>query len=112
MRYVQAMTQACLDCGACCAWFRVSFYWAETDAHPGGSVPEHLVKPIGPHRVAMRGTEWKPARCIALAGEVGQSVSCSIYPLRSSTCREFEAGTEHCNRARQAHGLPPIGPDS
>ena len=27
----------CLDCGACCAFFRVSFYWAE--ARPGAFLP-------------------------------------------------------------------------
>jgi uncharacterized protein len=102
------MTQACLECGACCASYRVSLYWAETDAHPGGSVPQQLTTRISPHHVAMRGTESKPARCLALTGEVGHAVSCSIYPLRSSTCREFEAGSDPCNRARQAHGLPPL----
>ncbi|WP_374212354.1 YkgJ family cysteine cluster protein [Thiothrix subterranea] len=24
----------CMTCGACCASFRVSFYWGETDAAP------------------------------------------------------------------------------
>jgi uncharacterized protein len=103
-----SMSQACIECGACCASLRVSFYWAETDAHPGGSVPQQLTTRIGPYHVAMRGTESKPVRCVALTGEVGRAVSCSIYPMRSSTCREFEAGTERCNRARQGLGLPPL----
>jgi uncharacterized protein len=96
----------CQTCGACCASFRVSFYWAETDAHPMGSVPHALTTGISPYHVAMLGTELKPVRCIALCGEVGQSVCCSIYDKRSSTCREFESGGETCAEARRLHGLP------
>ncbi|WP_283151217.1 YkgJ family cysteine cluster protein [Silvimonas soli] len=104
------MTHPCLECGACCASFRVSFYWAETDAHPFGSVPQQLTTTISPHHVAMRGTENKPVRCVALTGEIGQPVSCSIYTQRSSTCREFAAGSEYCNKARGMHGLPVLAP--
>jgi Fe-S-cluster containining protein len=95
----------CQTCGACCAAFRVSFYWAETDAHPEGQVPQAMTASISPYHVAMLGTELKPVRCIALCGEVGQSVSCSIYEKRSSTCREFESGTEDCMKARKINGL-------
>ncbi|MBM3351008.1 MAG: YkgJ family cysteine cluster protein [Betaproteobacteria bacterium] len=102
------MSDVCLDCGACCETFRVSFYWAETDAHPQGRVPHALTTAISPYLVCMRGTERKPSRCVALLGEVGRAVSCNIYEQRSSTCREFDAGTEACNRARQQHGLPSL----
>lgn len=99
------MSFDCQTCGACCANFRVSFYWSETTLHPGGTVPEHLVTPISPHHVAMNGTLQSPVKCVCLKGEVGQSVGCAIYPLRSSTCREFEAGTEACLRARALSGI-------
>lgn len=56
----------------------------------------------------MRGTEAKPVRCIALSGEVGKEVGCTIYAERSSTCREFTEYTAECNKARAMHGLPPI----
>jgi Fe-S-cluster containining protein len=102
------MSQECLDCGACCASFRVSFYWGETDMHPDGIVPDVLTLPVSHYHTCMRGTEKKPPRCVALVGEVGRAVSCSIYTQRSSTCREFEAGTEACNKARTLHGLPII----
>ncbi|RDK02203.1 YkgJ family cysteine cluster protein [Paraburkholderia lacunae] len=102
------MSQVCQACGACCAHFRVSFYWGETDLQALGSVPEALTVPVSPHRVAMRGTEVKPVRCVALTGEIGCSVACSIYELRSTTCRDFEAGTDRCNQARLAHGLDAI----
>ncbi|CAM2141330.1 putative zinc- or iron-chelating domain-containing protein YkgJ [Pararobbsia alpina] len=102
------MSHACQSCGACCASFRVSFYWGETDAHEGGTVPSELTLPVTPHHVAMRGTDVKPVHCIALEGTVGCSVSCSIYHARSSTCREFEEGTPECAKARAIHGLPPL----
>lgn len=96
----------CEACGACCAQFRVSFYWSESDAHPGGRVPAALTVPVSPHRVAMRGTEVRSPRCAALEGEVGRAVRCSIYDLRPTPCREFTAGDERCRLARRALGLP------
>jgi len=102
------VTQPCLDCGACCATYRVSFYFGETDDHSQGTVPQHVTIPISPYLVAMRGTENTPVRCVALAGDVGQTVSCGIYAQRSTTCREFDAYSEACQRARQHHGLPPL----
>ncbi|MEN9657148.1 MAG: hypothetical protein RL571_613 [Pseudomonadota bacterium] len=98
----------CQNCGACCAHFRVSFYWGETDAAPQGNVPAALTIPISPHYVAMRGSTSKPCRCIALAGQVGESVSCEIYANRSSTCKEVMEGDEQCNKARMAHGMEKI----
>lgn len=80
----------CQRCGACCASFRVSFYWAEADDAPGGVVPAHLTEPVSPHLRCMKGTASKPVRCVALEGEVGSRVACTIYPLRPSPCREFD----------------------
>jgi Fe-S-cluster containining protein len=105
----------CLSCGACCAHFRVSFYWGECQSG-GGLVPDHLTLAISPHLVAMQGTEQKPVRCTALLGEVGCGTRCTVYENRSSTCREFTAAWEngeanpHCDAARAAYGLPPLTP--
>ena len=102
------MSQHCLSCGACCANFRVSFYWGETNAHPQGTVPIELTSSINSHYVCMKGTDKATPRCVALAGNVGSQVSCTIYEQRSSTCREFAEGTDACNRARKKYGLPEI----
>ncbi|MCH7226946.1 YkgJ family cysteine cluster protein [Haloferula sp. A504] len=105
----------CLACGACCAFFRVSFHWMETDAG-GGTVPTGLAEPVDLHRVAMRGTTCSPVRCNALEGEVGTSVRCTIHPLRPSVCRAFQPAWENgepnpdCDRARAQFGLPPLAP--
>lgn len=68
----------------------MSFYWAEADDAPGGMVPANLTEAISPHLRCMKGTASKPARCVALEGEVGQWVSCTIYAQRPSTCRGFD----------------------
>jgi len=95
----------CQRCGACCAVFRVSFYWAEADDAPGGSVPVSLTRPVGSLHRDMAGTETRPVRCIALQGEIGRDVGCSIYAQRSSTCKSVMPGDSQCLKARAAHGL-------
>lgn len=106
----------CMICGACCAYFRVSFYWAEAD-DAGGCVPASLTEPLTPFLRCMSGTNNRQSRCTALSGEPGVSVSCSIYENRPSPCREFamsgENGEENdaCNRARARYGLPPLYKD-
>lgn len=99
------MSEVCLDCGACCATFRVSFYWTEADASMGGRVPEELVTQISPLYVAMRDTDRRQPRCVALNGTIGEKVSCGIYENRSSACREFTAGDDRCSKARVKLGL-------
>jgi uncharacterized protein len=102
----------CLTCGACCGFFRVSFYWGECES-AGGYVPDALTVPLSPHRACMAGTERNPVRCSALAGEIGAAVSCTIYENRPSPCREFsvhgeQGPNEDCNRARALYGLEPL----
>ncbi len=97
-----------MSCGACCASFRVSFYFGESDAVPGGTVPSALVEPVTPFLVAMRGTNQPQPHCTALQGRVGEAASCGIYAQRASTCREVEVGDERCNTARSRYGLPAI----
>jgi len=104
----------CMSCGACCASFVVPFYWSEAD-DAGGGVPVALTEPLPPHRLCMAGTNAKSPRCLALAGEVGVSVSCTIYADRPTPCRAFqhhgEAGADNdsCTRARARYGLPALG---
>jgi len=95
----------CIRCGACCAHFRVSFYWAEAVER---GLPEPLYEPLTPVMGCMQGTNSKTPRCVALEGEIGQAVRCGVYDLRTSTCREVQAGDDKCLRARAAHGLPAL----
>ena len=107
----------CLTCGACCAFYRVSFYWAEADDETPGGVPVHLTRKLGELRRMMIGLDGG-VRCIALEGIIGESVRCSIYQNRPSVCRDFEGSwigdrqNERCDKARAAWGLPPLEPGS
>lgn len=100
----------CLRCGACCAAFRVSFYWAEP-------VPDELTVRISPFLAAMDGTDRPTPRCVALAGDVGTAAHCTIYEARPTPCREFAASWEdgtanpRCDAARARHDLPPLRPE-
>jgi Fe-S-cluster containining protein len=75
----------------------------------GGQVPAGLAVEVNGSTCRMRGTDHVPIRCAALTGKVGQRVACGIYEWRPSPCREFEAGSDACDRARAHHGMPPLG---
>jgi len=110
----------CLSCGACCAYFRVSFCWLEGNPDIEDAVPLDLTEDLPPYRLCMRGTNQKNPRCVALVGQIGAAVSCAIYQNRPSPCREFgiqyndehisasSEDIERCNRARAVWGLYPI----
>lgn len=101
----------CQSCGACCASFRVDFHPAELAGGAfawGEGVSPALTVPVTASIVRMCGTDAAAPRCIALAGEVGVAVNCTIYDLRPSPCREFDTEHAACNRARQRCGLPPL----
>lgn len=98
----------CLVCGACCDYFRISFYAGEV---LGNYPPISLTEQLGPHYACMQGTR-EGGRCIALEGTVGQHITCSCYKDRPSVCREYEVWDDlgnvnpRCNKARAKHNLP------
>ncbi len=112
------MTNPCLTCGACCAFFRVSFYWAEGDDATPGGVPVELTEKLNDTRRVMKGTDQQAPRCVGLGGEPGTSVSCTIYERRPSVCAEFMPSwyegvhNERCDEARAARGLAALTPES
>jgi hypothetical protein len=101
----------CLYCGACCAFFLVSFPDHEADTVPGGVVSSQMCGISANSRRFMHGTETKNPRCVALDGFIGTLVQCRIYQTRPSTCRTFKRSWEDgdgnflCDRARAAYGL-------
>ena len=92
----------CQACGACCASFRVDFSVCEAE---GGRVPDGLAERLTDSTCRLRGTDHARPRCAALTGRIGERVACAIYEWRPSPCREFEAGSDACLRARRRHGL-------
>lgn len=108
----------CIGCGACCAYYRVSFYWGEIDEVVPGGFPSEYVEKLNDFRAVIKGTNQPEPRCAALAGEIGKTAHCSIHCVRSSACREFEASyvnglpNERCDQARAKYGLEPLTPES
>ena len=102
----------CLDCGACCRHYRVSFYCGELDSQPGGHVPADMTVKLTPFRACMKGTETGMGRCMALLD--GQR--CAIYAQRPSVCREFPVWMEDgsmnpdCLRLRALHSIGACAP--
>jgi hypothetical protein len=115
MTLITASDNHCLQCGACCAAYRVSFYWAEADAD-GVGVPMQMTGKLSPYRAFMLGTNEPNPRCIALMGIIGKKVFCSIHSRRASVCREFTPSwlngeqQSGCDRAREQFNLPPLQP--
>ena len=107
----------CLACGACCAYYRASFYWAESDLLSPGGVPIAMTEKLNDFRLVMKGCKGSKPRCLALKGFIGKNVHCSIYEQRASVCRDFPASWEYgihnerCDQARNAWGLLPLAPD-
>lgn len=95
-------TNPCLDCGACCASFRVSFYWSEGEAR---GLPDELTEQVNAWFSCMAGTNQARPHCVALTGSVGGATSCRVYTQRPSPCREVQAGDSQCAKARAWHGL-------
>ncbi|MFH7319693.1 YkgJ family cysteine cluster protein [Desulfurivibrio sp. D14AmB] len=108
----------CLSCGACCAYYRASFYWAETDLITPNGVPVELTEKMNDFRELMRGSSGSRPRCVALLGIIGGRVSCESYERRASVCREFTPSWYHgcanqrCDDARLAWGVSPLLPGS
>lgn len=111
-------TNPCLKCGACCAYYRASFYWAEADDATPGGVPVDMTEKLAELHRVMKGTNHSNPRCIALEGTIGEDVSCSIYEHRPMVCRDFHPSwvngkpDERCDQARARWGLPPLKPDA
>ena len=77
-------------------------------------VPQALTEQVTPFLSCMSGTNARASRCVALEGEIGKAVSCSIYLNRPTPCRDFDQSgldgiaNEACDRARARYGMPPL----
>lgn len=106
----------CQKCGACClavAWGGKTQPFAEVDldevkalekALPGATVD--VCRSGWAFEEPAVAMQVKPnGRCVALQGNVGRSVSCSVYGVRPAGCREFEPGSEKCLEIRRERGI-------
>ena len=63
------MDYNCVECGACCASFRVDFHPSDGEAQ-GGRVPEGLYDELNVSIARIRGTDDAQPRCRALRGRI------------------------------------------
>ncbi|MFH1214912.1 MAG: YkgJ family cysteine cluster protein [Pseudomonadota bacterium] len=111
------MINPCLVCGACCAFFRASFYWGESDITKPDGVPAELTEKLNDFRMVMKGSNDVSPRCVVLMGIIGKKVHCGIYEKRASVCRDFQPSwldgvyNARCDRARAHWGLAPLTPE-
>lgn len=108
------MSNPCLACGACCAKFRVSFYWREAEDETPGGVPLIMTEDFSELKRMMRNTGNSNPRCVALVGNIGENTRCVIYDKRPGVCRDFPPSYRFgipepaCDKARESHGLLPL----
>lgn len=92
----------CLTCGACCTTvtnkvvvFKVEF---DDSKFSHGKHIKQFTLPDGENYKMKFSIEGK---CIALDGQIGKCVSCTIYENRPLVCRTFEAGGTNCKNSRR-----------
>jgi Fe-S-cluster containining protein len=105
----------CVSCGACCAFFRVSFFVHERENFDKWKVPLDRTVTTDSKIYSMQGTEKKHhPKCNSLTGRIGKYAICNMYENRPSPCRNFTASysdgkkNSRCDEARKAHGLAPL----
>lgn len=95
----------CIECGACCAYFKVGFKRANNQ-----QVPWQTIKIVRGESF-MEGAEIFKGRCNQLTGDIGKHCLCSIYENRPDVCDLFSVwlpnGKQNprCIKAREFHGL-------
>lgn len=115
--YSQKPKNPCITCGACCAYYKVTFYWGEMSEEIPNGVPSSLCERYNDYKAVMKGTNNAEPRCVALVGTIGKRVFCRIHHCKPSVCKEIEPSFKNgeretkCDKARLAYGLPLITPE-
>jgi Fe-S-cluster containining protein len=98
----------CDLCGACCKTFPVF-------VSPEDAAREPRIASEGREIVPwQRNPSWAyqlhPLPFHTGCCFLGSDNRCGIYETRPDVCRRFSAGSEQCQEAREAIGLPPLTP--
>lgn len=98
----------CQTCGACCValpWIDVK----QSDATPEENFWDITIEAQNGETIVSRQLrrDAETGDCLALQGEIGNSVKCSIYQARPDDCRKFEAGSDKCHALRRGYGIEP-----
>jgi Fe-S-cluster containining protein len=110
----------CQDCGACCCNTKknrtdgIVDYIEVTGQDRLYLEDRPLLKKIGTrndHGQWHLNLVGEEQRCVALEGDVGEGVACTIYQFRPAGCRQVESGDEECLKARRFFGFSVLPPE-
>lgn len=112
--YAASMLRECPpDCGACCKGHLIVDVeeldilreprLIDADRHHKGKTVERILE------------DYQDGMAVILAAGkpcafLDAQARCTTYPTRPNCCVAFEAGSEECQYAREAEGLPPLAP--
>lgn len=105
-RPLPVLAYECDRCGACCRSFIVEADFDDAQREPLIAARGKLMDGHG--RIPLQDAAW----CLA-AGEPCVFLTdnrCTIYATRPGVCRDFDAGSQQCQRARQTEGLRRLAP--
>jgi len=113
LRATHALTiYDCQTCGACCCnrqENRLEHFHDYVQVFAEDALQAHpklLVRLARQNKERQWHLKLKPdGSCVALDGEVGQSVGCTIYELRPQVCKNVQPGDSECLTARRERGL-------
>ena len=100
----------CRSCGACCVAPASDPTYVAVDKADVARLPKQFVKlhvVSGAISTSTRSYTSGPldgadvCSCVALAGNVGGRVSCSVYEKRPNVCRSFAPGGSACIESRR-----------
>lgn len=107
-------TYECDKCGACCKGHLIveayeidairepRLLTADVGTWTAGKTPEEILSRLDSEFTCLVIAANKPCKFL------GHDNLCTIYPTRPNCCVGMEAGSEECQRAREAEGLPPL----
>ncbi len=101
-----AIPADCRECGACCAY---KPGWVEVSQDDLARLGDPTLVTIGgyngnPFSMKTKGVQHQ---CIALDGDVGISVNCTVYDKRPDICRAVERGSPICLFSLGFHDIAP-----
>jgi len=105
----------CDQCGACCkGHLIVEAYDLDVLREPHLAAADIGERTRGMTYETLMADLQQDGRCLIIAGGdeckfLRGDNTCAIYPTRPNVCVALDPGSDQCQEARQAEGLPPLG---
>ena len=104
----------CEQCGSCCkGHLIVEAYELDVLREPHLAAADISERTRGMTYDALMAELEQEGRCLVIAAKdeckfIRGNNTCAIYATRPNVCVAMEPGSEQCQQARQAEGLPPL----